>query len=105
MLKTGYIGNLSRKLPNKWEFNPAVYIPGKDAAGNDRSTTRNTDARRLYAPLYTSFAANSADANSSYHSLQTVLTKRLSSGFTLVAHHTWSKAIDDSYTSESTDGC
>ncbi len=105
MIKTGYIGNLGRKLPNKYEFNPAVYIPGKDASGNDRSTTKNTDARRRFAPLYTAFAANSADANSSYHSLQTVLTKRLGNGLTIVAHHTWSKAIDDSCTSESTDGC
>jgi hypothetical protein len=105
MVKTGYIGNLGRKLPNKTEFNPAVYIPGKDSRGNDLSTTKNTDARRRFAPLYTSFAANSSDADSSYHGWQSVVTKRLSGGFTFLGHYTWSKAIDDSCTSESTDAC
>lgn len=86
MAQVGYIGNYGRKLPLQNEFNPALYVPGKDASGNDLSTTRNTDARRRLAPTYRGFMGSSFDSNSSYNALQTMVTKRLSSGFTLVAH-------------------
>ena len=88
MAQAGYIGNYGRKLPVQNEFNPAVYVPGQ-------STTSNTDARRRLAPLYRGFNGSSWDANSSYNALQTMVTKRLANGFTLIGHYTWSKAIDD----------
>ncbi|MEK7753593.1 MAG: hypothetical protein AAB654_16845, partial [Acidobacteriota bacterium] len=105
MLKTGYVGNLARKLMNPFQFNPARYIPGKDAAGRDLSTTQNTDARRVLAPLYRGMWSFASAGTGSYHALQTVLTKRLSEGFTLLAHHTWSKAIDDTCTNEVASSC
>jgi hypothetical protein len=97
MAQVGYVGNFGRKLPLQNEFNPAVYRPG--------ATTRDTDARRRLAPTYRGFFASSFDSNSSYNALQTMLTKRLSSGFTLVAHYTWAKAIDDACQQETLDQC
>jgi len=98
MTQAGYIGNYGRKLPLQNEFNPALYIPGQ-------STTGNTDARRRLAPTYRGFFGSSWDSNSSYNALQTMVTKRLSRGFTLIGHYTWSKAIDDACTQETLDQC
>ena len=98
MAQAGYIGNYGRKLPVQNEFNPAVYAAGQ-------STTANTDARRRLAPVYRGFNASSWDANSSYNALQTMVTKRLANGFTLVGHYTWSRAIDDSCQQETLDQC
>lgn len=105
MARVGYVGNFGRKALNTWQFNPARYMPGKDASGKDLSTTSNTDQRRIYAPLYGGFRAFSSDANSFYNSLQAVLTKRLSRGFTLVAHYTLANGIDDVCTNEVASSC
>lgn len=105
MAQIGYVGNLGRRIALNNEFNPAIYIPGKDARGNDLSTTRNTDARRPLAPLYRGFGAATFDGNSSYHAFQAVANKRLSHGFTLIAHYTFSKSIDDTCTNETLDQC
>ena len=97
MAQAGFIGNYGRKLPLQNEFNPAIYRPG--------ATTRDTDARRRLAPAYRGVFGSSFDSNSSYNALQTMVTKRLSSGFTLVAHYTWAKAIDDACQQETLDQC
>ncbi len=97
MAQAGFVGNYGRKLPLQNEFNPAVYGPG--------ATTRNTDQRRRLAPTYRGFSVSTFDANSSYNALQTMMTKRLSRGFTLVAHYTWSRAIDDACQQETLDQC
>ena len=97
MAQVGYVGNFGRKLPLQVEFNPAVYGPG--------ATTANTDLRRPLAPTYRGFFVSSWDSNSSYNGLQTMVTKRLSQGFTIVAHYTWSKAIDDACQQETLDQC
>lgn len=97
MVQVGYIGNLGRKLPAPVEGNPAIYRPG--------ATTGNTDARRIYAPDFRSFRQVRFDTISNYHALQTMAVKRLSRGFTLVSHYTWSKAIDETCTSESRGNC
>jgi hypothetical protein len=98
MLKAGYVGNFARKLMNPFQFNPARYIPGA-------STTQNTDARRILAPTYRGIWSFASAGTGSYNALQTVLTKRLSQRFTLLAHHTWGKAIDDTCTNEVASSC
>jgi hypothetical protein len=85
-VQTSYIGNLGRKLLNSTEANPAVYGLG--------ATTKNTDSRRPLAPTYSTFGKVTTDANSAYHAWQTQVTRRLSHGLTLLAHYSWSKAID-----------
>jgi outer membrane receptor protein involved in Fe transport len=105
MVQAAYVGNFARKVLNTFQFNPARYIPGRDERGNALSTTGNTDARRLLAPTYGGFRGFSSEANSNYNALQTLVNKRMSKGFTLLAHYTWSKAIDDVCTSEVASGC
>jgi hypothetical protein len=95
-IQSGYVGNLSRKLIMGTEGNPAVYGPG--------ATTKNMDARRPLAPLYTAFSAFTSDGNSSYHAWQTIVTKRFSHGLNVLAHYTWSKALD-TCTTEVTSSC
>ncbi len=85
-LTASYVGNLTRHGYNGHEANPAVYGPG--------ATTKNTDARRIYAPLFTSMMSYTANLNTSYNALQTFITKRASHGLSVQAHYTWSKAID-----------
>jgi hypothetical protein len=105
MLKVGYVGNFARKLLTPYQFNPARYIPGRDVNGRDLSTTANTDSRRILAPLYRGMWSFASSGTGSYNALQTVLTKRLSKGLTLMAHHTWSKALDDTCTNEVASSC
>ncbi len=81
-----YVGNLTRHGYNGFEANPAVYGPG--------ATTKNTDARRILAPLFTSMPSYSSNLNTSYNALQAVVNKRASHGLSVQAHYTWSRAID-----------
>ncbi|MGH9672516.1 MAG: hypothetical protein ACRD44_04995, partial [Bryobacteraceae bacterium] len=97
MAQLGYVGNFGRKLPLQNEFNPAVFRPG--------ATTGNSDARRPLAPTYRGMSVSSWDSNSSYNAMQAMVTKRLSSGFTLIAHYTFAKAIDDACQQETLDQC
>lgn len=46
MLEVNYVGNLGRELIALTEYNPAIYGP--------RATTKNTDARRRFAPEFSS---------------------------------------------------
>src|SRR5262249_20216297 len=74
MLEVDYVGNLGRKLIKLAEYNQAIPGPG--------ATTRNTDARRLYAPNFASIGELSSSLNSEYNSLQVMLTKRFGAGVT-----------------------
>jgi len=87
MLEVSYVGNFAHKLPLLRELNVAQLTPN--------ATTGNTNARRIYAPAYTSIGQLFADGNSIYNSLQVQLQKRFSSGFTLSSSYTWANAIDD----------
>jgi hypothetical protein len=78
-----YVGSKGNHLFSQFEVNPA------------RPGTGAVNARRLYAPDFASIANQSAVGNSLYHSLQLSVNKRLTSNFTLLASHTWSKLIDD----------
>jgi hypothetical protein len=99
MVQIGYVGNLARHQVNQAQYNPATYIPGRDASGAELSTARNVDTRRRFRG-FAAFEALSSDANSTYHGGQLVVTKRLSHGFTINGHYTFAKGIDDSCTNE-----
>ncbi|MCE5310995.1 MAG: TonB-dependent receptor [Acidobacteriales bacterium] len=85
-VQTSYVGNLAHRLLNATEANPAIYGPG--------ATSKNINARRPLAPLYTGFSKYTSDANSAYNAWQTIVTKRMGGGLSLQAHYSWSKAID-----------
>jgi hypothetical protein len=87
MVEASYVGNVGHKLPQLRERNVARLVPG--------ATTGNTNARRIYAPNYTSIGQLSTIGNSVYNALQLQLQKRFSQGFTVNSSYTWAKAIDD----------
>jgi hypothetical protein len=87
LLDVAYVGTIGRKLVILREVNPAVYGPG--------ATTKNTSARRIYAPLFDSVGGLFSDGNSNYNSLQVTLTKRLEKGISFGLAYTYSKAIDE----------
>ncbi|HYY72703.1 MAG TPA: carboxypeptidase regulatory-like domain-containing protein [Candidatus Bathyarchaeia archaeon] len=89
--QVSYVGNLSRHGYNGYETNPAVYGP---SCTPTTCTTKNTDARRIYAPLYGSMVGYSSNLNTSYNAVQAQLTKRFSHGLQFQGHYTFSKAID-----------
>src|SRR5205085_1159520 len=51
-VQSSYVGNLAHRMMNFAEANPAVYGTG--------ATTKNTDARRPLAPIYTSITATTS---------------------------------------------
>jgi hypothetical protein len=87
MAEVSYVGSAARKLPQLRELNVALLTAN--------ATTGNTNARRIYAPHYTSIGQLYTDGNSSYNSLQVQLQKRFSRGFTVSSSYTWAKAIDE----------
>jgi hypothetical protein len=88
VMKGAYVGKLAHDLTHMIQRNPAVYIPGK-------STTANTDSRRILMPgIYSSFREIDTDSNSAYHSLQLSLSRRLNNGFTFLTAYTFGKLLD-----------
>jgi len=68
--------------------NPALYIPG-------RSTTANTDSRRILLPgIYSSFREINTDASAAYHSMQLSASRHFSNGFTFLTAYTFGKLLD-----------
>jgi hypothetical protein len=83
VLRLGYVGTQGRGLYQTLDGNPRV-----EFCGNPCTTGARVDPTRGVIRL----RANAAD--SSYHSLQVSLDKRLSRGLSAGAHYTWSKFID-----------
>ncbi|MBM3735383.1 MAG: hypothetical protein FJW39_06295 [Acidobacteria bacterium] len=84
---TAYAGSKGTRLLAQRELNPAIYAPG--------ATTATTNQRRPLAPLYANITLLEPTANSTFHSWQTTVEKRFSTGFSLLANYQLSKAIDD----------
>ena len=88
VVKAGYAGKLGHNLLRMNQINPARYIPGQ-------STIANTDSRRLYLPgIFGSIREVAGNSNSSFHSLQLLLNKRLSHGLSVTGSYTFSKYLD-----------
>ena len=79
-----YVGSSGRHLLITSEINPAVF--GK--------TGKTLDARRVYAPYYSSNLDQLSTGNSFYNALQITESKRLSHGLTVLLNYTWSKFLD-----------
>ena len=92
MVQVSYVASLGRKLTVGQEQNRAIYTPG-------RSSSRDIDARRIYAPTFSAVTAYSTDANSNYHGLQVMVNKRFSKSYTVMAGYAYSKSIDEVSTS------
>lgn len=98
LFEIGYVGTKGTKLPRFIEDNPSISLPGQTWAQQQQ----NFEAQRLYCmPMasgnctYSSVGLIAGIANSSYHALETSLTKRFSHGLSFLASYTYSKSIDD----------
>lgn len=81
-----YVGAIGIRLPVVVQINPAVYRPG--------ATVANTDARRIHAPNFQDISYYSPAGTSSFHSFQTTINRRFSSGFTLMGSYVFGKSMD-----------
>ncbi len=85
VITAAYAGSTGNHLFIQDQLNPAIF--GKTGA--------NTNARRLYAPFYTSIVDMLSVGNSSYNGLQISANKRFHHGLTILANYTFSKSIDE----------
>lgn len=88
-----YVGMHALRLWYWPKINTARYIPGTDAAGRPLSSTTNTDARRPYAPYYADIYLFGSDATRKSNSLQLMVQKRFTGGFTIMGSYTASNTM------------
>ena len=89
VVEVAYVGSKSTRLDQTETLNMPTPGPGPSQL---RRPNPNIGAIRFF----------SSDANSSYHGLQTRVERRMQHGVTLLAAYTFSKTIDDNFTSTST---
>ncbi|MEO8659159.1 MAG: TonB-dependent receptor [Bryobacteraceae bacterium] len=98
MMETAYAGKIGIKLEALRTYNPARYInsPVTGAAPSDQ----NINDRVIFEPgvLSPQGYLLGNDFRSWYHSFQTQVTKRFSSGLSVVGSYTLAKSIDSSST-------
>jgi outer membrane receptor protein involved in Fe transport len=86
IVTAAYVGSKGNHLFMTTQANPAIFgAPGATA-----------DSRRLLAPIFAAITDQNSRGNSTYHSMQLTLNKRLSGRVTLLSNYTWSKLLDDS---------
>lgn len=86
-----YVGANGGHLTLQTELDPAVY-------GKAGSTTQ---ARRVYAPNFSSMTRTFSGGHSSYSSLQVTINKRVTQGLTVLTSYTWERSIDNGSTPSS----
>ncbi|MCI0423777.1 MAG: hypothetical protein L0312_31940, partial [Acidobacteria bacterium] len=86
VVRASYVGTKGTHLSLTRDANAAIYIPGQ-------STAQNTDSRRPFRNIASVWMAESA-GDSSYHSLQLSVERRLSGGLTFHSNYTWGKSLD-----------
>lgn len=91
LLEVRYVGTKGTRLPRFIEANPSVYQPDG----------RSVDQRRLYADCnaagactFASVGQVSYSTNSTYHALQTTLSRRFRRGLAFSTSYWWSKSLD-----------
>jgi Carboxypeptidase regulatory-like domain len=89
VLEVGYVGSKSTRLDQTETLNMPTPGPGSSQL---KRPNPNIGAIRFF----------SSDSNSTYHGLQTRVERRMQHGLTLLAAFTFSKTIDDNFTSTST---
>jgi Carboxypeptidase regulatory-like domain/TonB-dependent Receptor Plug Domain len=103
LLEVGYVGTRGLDLFRQVAINQARLASPKnpitDAVTGALITTTTPANAALRAPFQgvgvNNFFQNQSSAQSTYHSLQTSLTKRFSHGVQFLASYTWAKSIDN----------
>ena len=85
VFSAAYVGSKGTRLMINYEENQAIFGPG--------ATAGNIDQRRPYRD-FQSINTAAAIGNSTYHSLQLSLNRRLSRGVFVMANYTRAKALD-----------
>lgn len=100
-LEVGYVGSLGRYLGRRYNINQSI-ITGLNADGTLRTVNPFADVANIGSGT---IQYQEQTANSNYNSLQTSLRRRLKNELTLLVSYTFSRAIDDaSSTNTSTTG-
>ena len=81
-----YVGTKGTRLPRFIEANPSVYSAG--------SSANDIDARRLYPGDFASVGLLTYNSNSTYHAMQTTLSRRYTRGLAFSTSYWWSKSLD-----------
>jgi len=83
VLTAAYVASKGNHLETTQQVNPGVFgRPG------------NLQQRRRF-PEFSGIGVNSAEGNSTYHSLQLTANKRMTRGLTVLASYTWARHIDN----------
>jgi hypothetical protein len=95
LLEIGYVGAKSTHVPGCLEFNQALLASPEDPVNGETTTTIENVVQRLpFSGIAPGSYICQTTFTSSYNSLQTSLTKRLSQGLQFLASYTWSKNLD-----------
>ena len=85
LFRVAYVGSKGTHLLMATDVNAGIYRAGATAA--------NLNSRRQYARIGP-LQLGQSNGNSTYNSMQVTVQRRLSSGVSVLANYTWSKAID-----------
>jgi hypothetical protein len=88
-VRLGYVGTTATHLKIEYDQNAPIYNPNLSLIQN-----RNTIDDRRPIKDFLAISRWMHGLNSSYHSLQLLVTKRYSQGFTVNGSYTWSKNLD-----------
>jgi hypothetical protein len=100
-LAVSYVGSLAKEQPFAPDLNypslntnygGAVAGSGCPTGGTITATTGNVQCRRQYQPFGTITQLGSPQ-NSSFHSLQTTITKRMEKHLSISAYYMWAKSL------------
>ena len=87
VVTAGYLGTRGTRLPGTHILNTGEFRPG--------ATAQNIDQRRPFAPAFGPVLNFHSRLNSSYHSAQFSVSRRYSSGLTLLSAYTFAKTLDE----------
>lgn len=84
IVTVAYVGSKGNHLYMQNQANPGIF-----------GRTGNLNQRRPLYPAFGSIIDMSSQGNSTFHSLQLTVNKRLTRGFTVLANYTFGKLLDD----------
>lgn len=85
--RLAYAGSKGTRLTIGREMNAAVYRPG--------ATTADTNQRRPLFPLLAGVTLVEPTGNSTFHSMQLTIERRMRGGLSVLGNYMWAKSIDD----------
>ena len=94
LVRAAYVGSHSSHLTETMSLDPSPFSP-TGTKGTLRLNTIVASLGITPSNLFGQVQQDTQDINSSYHSLQLSVEKRMTHGLTILGNYTWSKSIDD----------